>query len=88
MSPGWSVIKLTAWRKRRRRIESAKYRLADGVVLRHSTSTKASDLRKNEPHPVSLLAPTGKLVNHLTENLVLSIEEASEVRIGHPTRVI
>ena len=51
-------------------------------MLSHGTSTKANKLRKNEPHPMSLFAPMGKLVDNLTKNLVLSVQEANEV--GNP----
>ena len=37
----------------------------------------------NEPHPMSLFAPVGKLVDNLTKNLVLSVQEANEVGIRH-----
>jgi hypothetical protein len=57
-------------------------------VLSHRAATKASKLRKNEPHPLGLLAAFGKLVNHLTENLVLRVQEPNEVRIGHPKNVV
>jgi hypothetical protein len=55
-------------------------------MLSHRTSTKPSELRKNEPHPMSLLAPIGQLVNHLTEDPVLRVQEPNEVRIGHGNR--
>src|SRR5262249_21842364 len=57
-------------------------------MLSHRTPTKPSELRKNEPHPMGLLAPIGKLANHLTENLVLGIQKSNEVRIGHPRSVV
>jgi hypothetical protein len=37
---------------------------------------------------MGLLAPIGKLVNHLTEDLVLRIQKSNEVRIGHPRSVV
>ena len=52
-------------------------------MLSHGTSTKANKLRKNEPHAMSLFAPVGKLVDNLTKNLVLSVQEANEV--GNPS---
>jgi hypothetical protein len=57
-------------------------------MLSHRTPTKPGELRKNEPNPMGLLAPIGKLVNHLTEDLVLRIQKSNEVRIGHPRSVV
>ena len=57
-------------------------------MLSHRTPTKPGELRKNEPNPMGLLAPIGKLVNHLTEDLVLRIQKSNEIRIGHPRSVV
>jgi hypothetical protein len=46
-------------------------------MLSHRTPTKPGELRKNKPNPMGLLAPIGKFVNHLTEDLVLRIQTAA-----------
>jgi hypothetical protein len=57
-------------------------------MLSNRTSAKPSELRKDEPHPMGLLAPIGKLINHLTEDLLLRVQEPNKVRIGHPRIVV
>jgi hypothetical protein len=52
-------------------------------MLRHGASSEARQLRKNEPHPMGLLAAVRKLFNHLRINLILSVQETNEVKIGH-----
>jgi hypothetical protein len=44
---------------------------------------KASELRKNEPHPMGFLAAVSQLLDDLLVDLILSVQEANEVSIGH-----
>src|SRR5215472_15118103 len=57
----------------------------DRVVLRHGASPKASELRKNKPHPVGLFAALSEFLNDLLIDLILCVQEANEVSIGHYT---
>jgi hypothetical protein len=54
-----------------------------GVVLSHAASPKACQLRKNKPHSMCLFATSGKFLDDLLVNLILSVQEANEVNIGH-----
>src|SRR5262245_57001451 len=64
-------------------ITSGLIQITDGVALRHDAVPQACQLRKDEPHPVSALAPVGQLVNDLAINLGLCIYKANKISLSH-----
>jgi hypothetical protein len=48
-------------------------------LVNNAWSAKASELRKNEPHPMGFLATFGKLMNDLLVDLILSVQKANEI---------
>ena len=51
----------------------------NGKLLCHSTVTKASDLRKDEPDPVAGLSPSPELSNDCVIDVLLRVEKALEI---------
>src|SRR5271165_1848668 len=57
----------------------------EGVKDRRQAHAEALDLRKDEPHPVALLAARAKLGADLAVDRLLRVDEALQVEgIGHP----
>lgn len=54
----------------------------DGELLCHFTMTKTSDLRKNEPDPVTSLSPGSKFIEDCVVDGSLGGEEAVEIVCG------
>src|SRR6185312_835523 len=52
----------------------------EGEALRHRAVAESLDLRKDEPHPVTLLASRAKLRHDLIEGWLLRFDEALETR--------
>jgi hypothetical protein len=56
--------------------------IADGISLSHGAIPQTRQLRKDEPHPVRLLASIDQLFNDLTIDLNLGVYEANEIGVS------
>jgi hypothetical protein len=64
------------------RVSEIRFRLIEtreGVALCHRTAPQPFDLRKNEPHPVALLAAEPQLGQDLVKNLTLRIDKPLQI---------
>ena len=54
-----------------------------GVSLSHGAMSQTGQLRKDEPHPVGLLASSGQLLIDLAIDLSLGIHKVNEISLSH-----
>jgi hypothetical protein len=56
--------------------------IPDGISPSHGAMPQTRQLRKDEPHPVGLLASIDQLFNDLTIDLNLGVSEANEIGVS------